>query len=103
MNLALWISTALVSAVFVFSGVMKSLLPRERLIASGQRGISPFPMPLVRLVALCELAGVVGLFVPWLVDTARPLTPIAALGLGGVMYGAAISTPRCGSRSRPQR
>jgi len=91
MNIALWISTALVSVVFLYSGLMKSLLPRERLIAAGQRGIGMFPMPLVRLVAIAELAAVVGLSAPWLSDTARVLTPMAALGLGGVMYGAAIS------------
>lgn len=91
MNIALWTTTVLVSAVFLLSGTMKSLLPRERLIASGQRGIGPFPMPLVRLVAVAELAAVVGLFAPWLTGIARVLTPVAALGLCGVMYGAAIS------------
>ena len=91
MNIALWASTVLVSLVFVFSGVVKSLLPRERLIASGQTGISPFPMPLVRVVAVCELVGVCGLFGPWLSHEARVLTPLAAVGLGGVMYGAAVS------------
>jgi hypothetical protein len=91
MNLALWISTGLISVVFVYSGVMKSLLSRQRLLASGQRGVGPFPMPLVRFVALCELAGVVGLIGPWITDTARYLTPMAAIGLGVVMYGAAIS------------
>ena len=91
MNIALWISTVLVSVVFLYSGVTKSLLQRERLIAAGQRGIGMFPMPLVRFVAVCELAAVVGLFAPWVTDTARVLTPMSALGLGVVMYGAAIS------------
>jgi uncharacterized membrane protein YphA (DoxX/SURF4 family) len=91
MDIALWITTVVVSLVFLLSGVMKSLLPRERLLASGQRGIGPFPMPLVRVVAVCELIAVFGLFGPWLSDTARVLTPIAALGLVGVMYGAAVS------------
>lgn len=91
MNISLWIATVLVSIVFLFSGVVKSLLPRHRLIASGQTGISPFPMPLVRVVALSELAAVFGLFGPWLSHTARVLTPLAALGLCVVMYGAAIS------------
>ena len=81
----------LVSAIFLLSGTMKSLLPRERLIASGQRGIGQFPMPLVRFVAVAELAAVVGLSAPWLSGIARVLTPIAALGLCAVMYGAAIS------------
>jgi uncharacterized membrane protein YphA (DoxX/SURF4 family) len=91
MNAALWTVTALVSVVFVFSGTVKSLLPRERLIASGQRGIGPFPMPVVRLVAVSELVAVFGLFAPWLSGTARVLTPLAAMGLAAVMYGAAIS------------
>jgi hypothetical protein len=91
MDIALWVSTVLVSLVFVFSGVVKSLLPRQRLIASGQTGIAPFPMPLVRVVAACELLGVFGLFGPWLSHDARVLTPVAAIGLGGVMYGAAVS------------
>ncbi|WP_340539121.1 DoxX family protein [Nocardioides sp. GXZ039] len=91
MDIALWTTSVVVSLVFVFSGVVKSLLPRERLLASGQRGIGPFPMPLVRVVAVCELAAVFGLFAPWLSDTARVLTPLAALGLAGVMYGAAVS------------
>lgn len=91
MNISLWIATALLAIVFIFSGTVKSLLPRTRLIEMGQRGISMFPMPLVRAVAVAELAGVVGLFAPWLSDTARVLTPMAAVGLGVVMYGASIS------------
>ena len=91
MNIALWITTSLIAAVFAFSGIVKSTQPRARLVATGQRGITPFPMALVRAVAICELLGVVGLFVPWLSDTARVLTPTAAVGLGIVMYGAAIS------------
>lgn len=91
MNIALWIATVVAAAIFLFSGVLKSLLPRTRLIEMGQRGIGLFPMPLVRAVAVCELIAVVGLFAPWLSGTARVLTPMAAVGLGAVMYGAAIS------------
>ncbi len=91
MNISLWVATALVGGIFLFSGTVKSLLPRRRLIAMGQRGIGAFPMPLVRAVAVCELAAVVGLVIPWLSNTARALTPVAAIGLGLVMYGAAIS------------
>lgn len=91
MNILLWTITVVVSVIFAASGVMKSTLSRDRLLASGQTGIGPFPMPLVRAVAVCELAAVVGLIVPWLTDVARFLTPIAALGLVAVMYGAAVS------------
>lgn len=91
MEIAAWIVSIVLGAVFTLSGIAKLVLSRERLIATGQTGIAPFPMPVVRLTAACELAGVVGLFVPWLTGIAPALTPVAALGLGAVMTGAAIS------------
>jgi uncharacterized membrane protein YphA (DoxX/SURF4 family) len=91
MNITLWIVTALLVMVFAFSGTVKATMPRDRLIATGQTGIAPFPMPLVRLVAVCELVACVGLLLPWLTDTAEVLTPLAAIGLMAVMWGAAIS------------
>ena len=91
MNVAAWIVTGLLVGVFTVSGVAKSTMSRDRLIATGQTGIAPFPMPLVRVVALCELLAVVGLLAPWLADTARYLTPTAAVGLGIIMMGAATS------------
>jgi hypothetical protein len=66
-------------------------MSRDRLIATGQTGIAPVPMPVVRIVAVCELFAVVGLVGPWLTGTARALTPVAAVGLGIVMMGAAVS------------
>lgn len=91
MNTVLWIVTGLLAAVFAGSGVAKSTMSRERLIATGQTGIAPFPMPLVRAVAVCELLAAVGLVLPWASGTARVLTPVAALGLVAIMYGAAVS------------
>lgn len=91
MNIATWIATGLLTAVFAWSGVAKSTMSRDRLIATGQTGIAPFPMPLVRLVAVSELLAVIGLVVPWVTDRYAVLTPIAAIGLGTVMVGAAIS------------
>lgn len=91
MNTITWILTAVLAVVFTISGIAKSTMPRDRLLATGQTGIAPFPMPVVRAVAVAELCAVAALFVPWLSDTARVLTPLAAIGLSGVMIGAAIS------------
>lgn len=91
MNVITWIFTGVLAAVFTVSGFAKSVMSRERLIATGQTGIAPFPMPLVRFVAICELLAVAGLLAPWLSDTARVLTPLAATGLVIVMIGAATS------------
>jgi uncharacterized membrane protein YphA (DoxX/SURF4 family) len=91
MNTITWIFTGVLAVVFTISGVLKSTMSRARLISSGQTGIAPFPMPLIRLVAVCELLAVAGLLAPWLTDTARILTPLAAVGLVFVMIGAATS------------
>jgi DoxX-like family len=91
MNTITWIMTAVLAAIFTFSGIAKSTMSRERLIATGQTGIAPFPMPVVRAVAVAELFAVAALFAPWLSGTARVLTPLAAIGLVGVMIGAAVS------------
>ena len=91
MDTVLWVATAVLAAVFASSGVAKSTMSRERLLASGQSGIAPFPMPVVRVVAWCELAAAVGLIAPWLSGTATWLTPLASAGLALVMWGAAVS------------
>jgi uncharacterized membrane protein YphA (DoxX/SURF4 family) len=91
MSIALWTVSALLAAVFLGSGLAKSVLSRERMLATGQSGIAPFPMPVVRVTAICEIAGAAGLFAPWLLDVAKVLTPVAALGLCVVMVGAAVS------------
>jgi uncharacterized membrane protein YphA (DoxX/SURF4 family) len=91
MNLAVWIVTGVLVIVFAYSGVAKSTMSRERLIATGQTGIAPVPMPVVRLTAWCELAAVVALVLPWATDSYPGLTPAAAIGLGLVMMGAAVS------------
>ncbi|MGZ0146774.1 DoxX family protein [Kribbella sp. WER1] len=91
MNTIVWIFSGALAVVFTISGLLKATMSRARLIATGQTGIAPFPMPLVRAVAVCELLAVAGLLAPWLTDKARVLTPLAAVGLCIVMVGAATS------------
>lgn len=94
MNLTLWILQGLLAVVFAYSGLAKSTMSRQRLIASGQTGIALFPMPVVRVTAVSELLAVIGLLLPWASGTARVLTPLAAVGLCVVMIGAASSHTR---------
>jgi uncharacterized membrane protein YphA (DoxX/SURF4 family) len=88
MNALLWTLQASLAAVFTASGVAKISQPKERLIASGQTGVAPFPLPVIRVTAFCELLGAIGILVPRLVGIAAFLTPLAAGGFAIVMLGA---------------
>jgi hypothetical protein len=88
MNVALWTAQIALAVVFAVSGIAKSTMSKERLIASGQTGVAPFPPALIRFTAVSELLGVVGLVGPWLTGIAPVLTPTAAVGLSIVMIGA---------------
>jgi uncharacterized membrane protein YphA (DoxX/SURF4 family) len=94
MNLTLWIFQAFLAAVFAASGLAKSTMSRERLLATGQTGTALFPMPVVRVTAVAELLAAAGLLLPWGTGISRVLTPVAALGLCVVMIGAASSHSR---------
>jgi hypothetical protein len=96
MNVALWVAQIIVAVVFLFSAVTKGTWSKERLIAKGQTGVAPVPLPAVRLIALAELLGVLGMLLPWATGIAPVLTPLAAIGLAIVMVGAGLTHLRLG-------
>jgi uncharacterized membrane protein YphA (DoxX/SURF4 family) len=91
MNIALWCAQILLAIVFTTSGVMKSLLPKDDLVARGQTGVQFFPAWAIRLIAASELLGVLGLVLPRSTGVAPILTAYAAAGLAIVMIGAMVT------------
>jgi len=91
MNALLWTLQAVLAAIFTASGLAKISQPKDRLIASGQTGVAPFPLPVIRVTAFCELLGAIGILVPRLVGVAEFLTPAAAGEFAIVMVGAIAS------------
>ena len=91
MNALLWTLQASLAAIFTVSGLAKISQPKARLIASGQTGVTPFPLPVIRITAFCELLGAIGILLPRLVGVAEFLTPAAAAGYAIVMVGAIAS------------
>jgi uncharacterized membrane protein YphA (DoxX/SURF4 family) len=91
MDVTLWICQGLLAALFLVSGSAKISMSKQRMIETGQTGVAPFPLPMIRLVAACELAGVVGLIAPKATGLLPVLTAVAAIGLAVVMVGAIIS------------
>jgi hypothetical protein len=94
MNTVLWVAQGSLAVVFAASGSMKAAFAKDRLVKMGQSGIQHYDMRFIRFIAITELLGAVGLVAPWLLGTARVLTPLAALGLGVLMVGAAASHAR---------
>jgi uncharacterized membrane protein YphA (DoxX/SURF4 family) len=90
MNLALWIVAIVLAASFAGSGLMKLLVPKDKLVKSGQGWAQDFGANNVRLIGFLELLGSAGLILPAVTRIAPILVPLAAIGLVLVMVGAAI-------------
>ncbi len=86
-NTLLWIAQALLAALFLFTGLVKLLLPLAAL-----KGPIAIPGTFLRFIGVMELLGAIGLIVPWLTGIRRGLTPLAATGLVLIMTGATVLT-----------
>ena len=79
------------ATVFLAAGASKLLIPQEKLAkAPGGGWVLDFSAGFVKALGAVEILGAVGLILPALLDIAPVLVPLAALGLGLIMIGAAI-------------
>ena len=85
MNRALWTTQGLLSALFLFAGSVKLMMPLEEMAA--QTGL---PGPFILFIGVAEIAGALGLILPGLLRIQTGLTPLAAAGLVIIMIGATI-------------
>jgi len=100
MDSLLWIPSMFLMVVYAATGCAKLVAPRARLLAiPGLGWVEDVPMERVRLVALLEIAGAIGLVVPWATGILTPLTPLAALGLAAIQVGAMVTHWRRGETS----
>lgn len=94
MNTLLWSCQALTSVIFLYSGINKSILSQQALIAKGQTGVAGLSAGLIRFIGIAEVLGAIGLIFPWWLHIAPILTPIAAICFAVVMVLAAIMHTR---------
>jgi uncharacterized membrane protein YphA (DoxX/SURF4 family) len=84
-NIALWIIQGLLALIFLFAGGVKLVGPLDQLT----KGMPPWLTPgFLRFIGVCEVAGALGLILPRLLRIKPGLTPLAAIGLIGIMIGA---------------
>jgi uncharacterized membrane protein YphA (DoxX/SURF4 family) len=90
MNLALWIIAIVLAVAFAGSGLMKLVVPKDKLVTAGQGWAEDFSPTNIRLIGLVEILGAIGLVLPAAVHIAPILVPLAAVGLALVMVGAIV-------------
>ena len=92
MNVFLWGLQIALAAIFVMAGVIKGTQQKERL-ARNLPWVEDFSSGTIRLIAILELLGAIGLIVPAVTGILPVLTPVAATGLAIVM-ALAVNTHR---------
>jgi uncharacterized membrane protein YphA (DoxX/SURF4 family) len=95
MNIVVWIVSGLLAAMFLMSGVTKVPATKASLAANPRMGwAAPFPIELIKVIGVAEIAGAAGLILPRALDLATWLAPTAAIGLAAIMIGAIITHAR---------
>lgn len=82
MNIALWVVQGLLAALFLLAGSMKLFAYEKYKVQGGEHAPSK---GLAAFIGTSELAGAVGLVLPWATGVLPILTPIAAFALALVM------------------
>ena len=97
MNLAVWIVSGVLAALYLMAGFTKLVKTKQDLVAEPRMSwAGDFTEGQVKGIGAVEVAGAIGLVLPWLTGIAPILTPIAAIGLALVQVGAAITHLRRG-------
>ena len=97
MNILAWILSAPLIFVFGSAGAAKLATPYEKLVKNPRMGwAEDFSPAQVKGIGAVEVLGALGLVLPWLLNIAHVLTPVAALGLAAVMVGAVAAHARRG-------
>jgi DoxX-like family len=91
-NITVWIASGLLASAYLSDGGTKLLAPKERLaknpsMAAAAEALSATS---IKLIGGLEVAGALGLILPWLTGIAPILTPAAAVGLALLQVGAAV-------------
>lgn len=99
MNVFLWIVQGVLAAVFLMAGAMKVTQPRDKL-QERMDWVSDFSDGQIRVIGALEVLGAIGLILPALVGGVPILVAWAAVGLGLLMIGAAVTHARRGNEAQ---
>lgn len=91
MDIAVWIVTGLVALILGGAGASKLARSKEKILENPNMGwANDFSQPAIKLIGVAEVAGTLGLILPWALGILPALTPVAGYSLAALMTGAAI-------------
>ena len=88
MTIAFWIIAGTAALAFFGAGAMKLVRPAPALKVAGMGWVEDYSSTTIKLIALAEVGGAVGLILPALTGIAPILSPIAGVALTIIMGGA---------------
>ena len=89
-NVALWIAAIAAAAMSFYAAMNKMAVPKDKLVRQGvgTRWAEDFSAGQIRAIGAVEAVGALGLILPQATGIAEVLTPIAAVGLIVLQFGA---------------
>ncbi|MFD4636754.1 DoxX family protein [Lentzea sp. NPDC058436] len=100
MNVVVWIVSGVLAALYLMAGFTKLVKTKQDLLSEPRMAwAGDFTSGQVKGIGAVEVAGALGLVLPWLTGVAPVLTPIAAAGLAVVQVGAGITHLRRGEKA----
>jgi hypothetical protein len=87
MSIALWVAQGFAALVFILTGALKVVIPKEKL-SEKMHWAATWPPGRIKLLGLAEVAGAIGLVLPAALHIAPWLVPISAVCLALLMLGA---------------
>jgi uncharacterized membrane protein YphA (DoxX/SURF4 family) len=88
MTIAFWIVAGLAAIAFFGAGLMKLIRPVAALKEAAMGWVEDYSNPAVKLIAVAEVVGAIGLVLPIATRIAPALSPIAGVALTVIMAGA---------------
>lgn len=100
MNVFLWILAGALAALFLVAGSAKLTQPKEKLVTSPNMSwAEDFSPGMLKAIGAMEVLAAIALILPGALDIVPILVPFAAVGLGLMMIGAALTHARRGEIS----
>lgn len=89
METTIWILKGIIAMIFFYTGFNKILLPKDKLLENGMKGLIDLDDKQITTVGVLEVLGAVGLILPSLLNVYPILSAVSAYCLSLTMVVAA--------------